>query len=94
MSSSSGITRRTFEDQVHVQGQYGTRTVRRKDDPDVGLGKVYAVLTFEGVVDYNNDPHFGNISVDEDALDAVEDDLQERVSDLEVITLVKGDDDD
>lgn len=94
MSSSSGSTRRTFKDQVHVQGQYGTRTVRRGDDPDVGLGKVHAVLTFEGVVDYNNDPHFGNISVDEDTLETVKDDLQERVSDLEVITLVKGNDDD
>lgn len=94
MSGSSGSSRRTFKDQVHVKGKYGVRTVRRKDDPDVGLGKVHAVLTFDGVAVYNDDNYFGNISVDEDVMDKVESHLQGRVKNLEAVTLVKGDSND
>lgn len=94
MSSSSGSTRRTFQDQVTVPGQYGTELVRRKDEPDVGYGKVHCVVTFDGVLGYQGDTYFGNISVNEDKMDAVVGDISQRVSEHTVVSFVEGDSDD
>lgn len=89
MSGSSGSSRRSFKSQIHVKGRYGTELVCRVDEPEVGYGRTHAAVTFDGVVDYNNDPYFGYITVDEDSLDTVVDDIGGRVDEYEVVTLVE-----
>jgi hypothetical protein len=90
VDDTGGRTRRTFKDQVTVSGEYGSETVRRKDEPDVGYGKVHAVVTFDGVLDYEGDTYFGNVSVDEDRMDELVGDVKGRVRGYDVVPFVKG----
>jgi len=76
-----------------VSGHYGTELVRRDDTPDIGYGRVHAVVSFDGVVDYNGDAHMGHISVSESEFDLVVESISERVKGYDVITFVEGSDD-
>lgn len=51
------------------------------------------MVSFDGVLDFEGDTYFGNISVDEDRMDDVVGDVKERVQGYDVIPFVKGDDD-
>ena len=76
-----------------VPGEFGTELVRRTDDPDIGHGRIHAVVTFDGAVDYDGDCHLGNITVDESHMEEVVADIKSRVEGYDVIPFVETDDD-
>lgn len=76
-----------------MPGQYGTELVKRTDRPDIGHGRVHAVVTFDGVVDYEGDAYFGNMTVSENRMDEVVGDIKQRVEGYDVIPFLESDDD-
>jgi len=87
----SDVSRTQYKDQIHVKGEFGTRTVRRDDEPDYGVGRVHAVVTFTGTVDYNGDAVVGCVSLSEQALNSFVDDIDGRVDEYEINTFEVGD---
>ena len=74
---------------MSVKGDYGTELVKRTDTPDIGYGRVHAVVTFDGVVDYDGDAYMSYISVDEDSMEDVVGDIKSRVEGYDVIAFVE-----
>jgi len=91
-SSGSKTTRKQYEQQIHVQGQYGTSTYRRDDDADIGVGSVDVVVDFDGAVDYNDDAFVGPVSLTDAESDAFIDDIDGRVDEYSVHTFEVDDD--
>ena len=85
-SSGSSVTRNKYREQIHVKGDFGTRTVRRDDEPDYGTGGVDCVVTFTGAVDYRSDCVLGAVSLGDDARDAFIDEIDGRVEEYDIHT--------
>lgn len=85
-SSGSSSSRTRYKDQIHVKGRFGTRTVRRDDEPDFGDGSVEAVVSFDGAVGFRNESVIGCVSLDEWALEQFIDHIDGRVDEYEVHT--------
>jgi formylmethanofuran dehydrogenase subunit A len=47
-------------------------------------------VTFDGVLDFEGDTYFGNVSVDEDRMDELVGDVKSRVQGYDVVPFVKG----
>jgi hypothetical protein len=90
VSSNDSGSRTTYKDQIHVDGEFGTRTVKRDDEPDIGIGKVSIVVSFDGVVNYKDDALMSPVSVSDDESEAFLDDVEERLSELEVHDFEEG----
>jgi len=86
VSNSSGGSRASYKDQVTVDGMYGSRTVRRDDQPDIGAGSIEFVAVFDGVVDYRDDAIMGPVAVGEMLADDFRDDVGDRVDDIKFVT--------
>lgn len=82
----SSVTRTKYKDQIHVKGDFGTRTVRRDDEADYGDTPVAGVVTFDGAVDYRSDCVIDVVSLGDDALDAFIDEIDGRVREYTVHT--------
>lgn len=82
----SSVTRTKYKDQIHVKGDFGTRTVRRDDEPDYGDAPVAGVVTFDGAVDYRSDCVIDVVSLGDDALDSFIDEIDGRVGEYTVHT--------
>jgi len=89
VEDTGGSGRRSFKSEVSVKGDYGTELVKRTDTPDIGYGRVHAVVTFDGVVDYDGDAYMSYISVDEDSMEDVVGDIKSRVEGYDVIAFVE-----
>lgn len=83
MSSSSGGGRTSYKDQIHVEGDLGTKTYRRGDEPEVGGGEIAYVAVFTGVVDFENDAIIGPVSVGSTKANSFKDSVEDRLRDAE-----------
>lgn len=80
------MNRKSYKEQIHVSGKFGTVTVRRDDEPDYGTSPVEAVVSFDGVVDFRSDGVLGVVSLGDEAKDEFVDEIDGRVRDYTVHT--------
>lgn len=85
-SGKSSGGRTTYKDQIHVEGQFGTKTYRRDDEPEVGYGDIECVAVFTGVVDFHSDAIIGPVSLGESVADEFRSDVGGRIDDIEFRT--------
>lgn len=84
-ASTSDTKKSVHNEQIHVKGSFGTRTVRIDDEPDYGVGDVYGVVSFDGVVDWRDDSIVGVVSFGSDVLlEKFTDSIRGRVESYEV----------
>jgi len=88
VSSSSGSGSRTrYKDQIHVEGEFGTKTYRRDDEPELGCGDIEYVAVYDGVVNFKDDAVMSPVSVGDSVAEMFRDDVEERLSGVEFKTM-------
>ena len=65
-SSGSSRTRRTYEEAIHVDGEFGKTLVRRTETADVGYRKLAMVVVMSGTATYEGEQYSGRVKVGAD----------------------------
>lgn len=91
--SGSDANYTQYKAQIHVKGDFGTRTVRRTDSPDYGAAPVEGVVTFGGAVDFRSDCVVGVVSLGDGELDDFIGEIDGRVREYTVHTFEVDNDD-
>lgn len=84
MNGGGSGGRTSYKDQITVSGEFGSRTVKRGEDADVGNGDAVMVVAFDGVVNYKDDALLSPVSVSEGEREAFIDSVDDRLSEYEI----------